>query len=278
VKSETLGQYHDHWAWLILSAPDRFRDVRTFKLLDDQQAALREAFDELRSGFHFVERKLKDERLTRVAAELIEMSLEAYLAGDVKTGAHTLGECEGLIWPSQARTPKYAIAAERRAFGENVLYAGQVASPYPYEGTAADLGADQAKLLALAMDWSRSHQEQGRDFKYFSWVVDLDGAVRRTSVEPKEDRHPVLQPAQRSWGFRRLKELGEAGQIRACVLMEIMVPQSDGLVSFDLEERGRPRVSARQLFKQRDPGIEYEPMRYHIEEPQFFAVPAERTR
>ena len=75
MKFETLGRYHDHWAWLVLSAPDRFRDVRTFSLLDDQQTALREAFEELRSGFHFVERKLEDERLVRVAAELIEMSL-----------------------------------------------------------------------------------------------------------------------------------------------------------------------------------------------------------
>ena len=43
VKFETLGRYHDHWAWLVLSAPDRFRDVRTFSLLDDQQTALRDA-------------------------------------------------------------------------------------------------------------------------------------------------------------------------------------------------------------------------------------------
>lgn len=272
MKFETLGQYHDLWAWVLLSAPDGFRDVATpgFELADDQPKALRDAFDLLRSGFPFAKRKLKDERLARVAAELIEMSVEAYLAGDAKTGAHALQECEGLIWSSRASKPKYVIEAERRAFGENVLYAGLVASRFPYEGTEADLGTDQANLLALAKGWTRSHQLQGKDFKYFSWVIDTDGVVHRTSVEPSEDDHHVLQPAQRSWGFKRLKELGEHGKIRACVLMEIIGPQGDGVVTYDLEERERPRVSARQSFKHQAGSIQYEPMRYHIEEPEIF--------
>lgn len=268
LKFETLGRYHNQWAWVLLSAPDQFRDVRSNDLATDQQKALREAFEVLRSGFHFVERKLKDERLTRVAAELIEMSLEAYLAGDVKKAAHTLQECEGLIWPGQRQKAKYAIEAERRAFGENVIYAGIVASPFPYEGTAADLGSDQATLLTLAQKWCVAYQEQWRDFKYFSWVIDMEGVVRRTSAEPKEDEHSILQPVQRSWGFKRLKELGQNGQIRACVLMEIIAPQGDGLVSFDLEERGKPRVSARQLFKRQGSEVQYDQMRFHLEDPR----------
>jgi len=274
-KFETLGHYHDYWTWLLLSAPDRFREVISFSLAVDQQKALQEGFARLRSGFHFVERKLKDERLIRVAAELIEMSLEAYLAGDKKTGAHTLGECEGLIWPSRAQKPKYVIEAERRVFGENILYAGLIASAFPYEGTEADLGTDQAELLALAMRWSRSYQEQGKEFQFFSWVIGMDGVIQRTSVEPKNDEHPILQPVQRSWGLKRLKQLGADGQIRACVLMEIMGPQGDGLVVYDLEERDRPRVSARQLFKQRTEGIIYEPMGFHLEDPQILLVAPE---
>lgn len=277
LKFETLGQYHDQWAWILLSAPDRFHDVRTMGLAADQHAALQEAFEELRSGFHFVKRKLKDQRLTKVAAELIEMSLEAYLAGDAKTGAHALGECEGLIWPRARQKVKYAIEAEKRAFGENVLYAGMVPSPFPYEGTAADLGPDQAALLTLAIKWSRTWQERGKEFKYMSWVMDMDGVVRRTSAEPKEDEHPVLQPVQRSWGFKRLKELGKNGQIRACVLMEIVGPQGNGLVSYDLEERGLPRVSAVQRFKRQVGGIQFEPMRYHLEDPQILLTHSEDT-
>lgn len=270
-KFETLGQYHDHWVWILLSAPDEFRDV-TEGMTVDQHKALREAFEQLRSGFHFVERKLKDQHLTRVAAELIEMSLEAYSAGDAKTGAHTLQECEGLIWPSRRQTVKYAIEAEKRAFGKNVLYAGIVPSPFPYEGTAADLSPDQSKLLALAMNWSRTWQQQGKDFRYMSWVIDTEGVVRRISAEPKEDNHPVLKPVQRSWGFKRLKELGESGQIRACVLMEIIAPQGDGLVSYNLEERGQPRVSARQLFSQQVGRVQYEQMRFHFEDPHLLPL------
>jgi hypothetical protein len=270
VTFETLGQYHDYWAWLLLSAPGDFRDIRSFDLVDDQQKALREAFEQLRSGFRFAERKLKDERVAKVATELIEMSLEAYLAGDAKTGAHALQECEGLIWQRRALKPKYGIEAERRTFGENVLYAGLTASPYPYEGTVADLGVDQVKLLALATGWTRSYQLQGKEFEYFSWVVDMDGVVHRTSAKPNEDDHHVLQPAQRSAGFKHSKELAENGQIRACVLMAVIGPQGDGLVTYDLEERGRPRVSARQSFRQQEGGFQYEPVRYHIEDPEIF--------
>jgi hypothetical protein len=269
---ETLGQWHDNWAWVLLSAPDGFRDVRSNSFISDQQAALKDAYGQLRSGFHFAERKLKDERLIKIAAELIEMSLEAYLSGDSKTGAHTLQECEGLIWPGRRQKVKYGIEAERRVFGKNVLYAGMTPSPFPYEGSEIDLGSDQALLLELAIKWSRLFQKEHKDFRYFSWVITTDGKIRRTSVEPKEDEHPVLRPAQRSWGFKRLSELGQNGDIRACVLMEILGPLGDGLVCYNLEELGRPRVSARQLFKRTKSGIHYEVFRYHLEEPQILPV------
>lgn len=238
----------------------------------DQPMALQEAFARLRSGFYLAERKLKDPHLAKIAAQLIEMSLEAYLAGDAKTGAHTLQECEGLVWPARRLEVKYGVEAERRACGTNVIYADVVPSPWPSEGTAADLGHDQASLLELAIKWSRELQEKGIDFRYMSWVIDPEGVIRRTSFEPTEDEHPVLKPVQRSRGYKRLKELGQKGQIRACVLTEIINPDWEGLVSYDLEETGRLRVSARQLFKQRVGGIEYEPMSFHLERPEILPL------
>jgi hypothetical protein len=267
---ETLGQWHDFWASLLLSAPDHFMHVSSSALLEDQPRALREAFERLRSGFHFARRKLNDERLSRIAEELIEMSFEAYTREDSKTGAHSLQECEGLIWPGRRLRVKYAVEAERRAFGENVTYAGVSVSPYPYEGSSADLGADQATLLNLAHRHFRSYQRAKREFKYFSWVIDNAGAIRRTSIEPREDEHPVLQPVQRSWGYKRIKELGRSGQIRACVLMQVIGPLGDGIVTYDLEQRAHCRVSARQMFKRAACGFEYEDMRFHLEDPDIF--------
>ena len=119
--------------------------------------------------------------------------------------------------------------------------------------------------MALAEHWFKFYSAQLRDFRYFSWVMDTDGVIRRTSTEPKEDDHPILKPLQKSWGYKRLKELGQAGSIRACVLMQRM----PGLVTFDLEQRGKPRVSARQLSKGFGREIEYGQFRYHLEDPEF---------
>ncbi len=275
-KPQTLGQYHDSWT-MVLSAPDRFFDVRTMSLASDQKQAMRDAFNELRDGFHFVEKKLKNERLATIAREMIEMSFEAYSNGDSKKGAHTIQECEGLIWPKHRLRVKYAVEAERRVFGSNVTFADVIISPFPYEGTSADLGEDQAQLLELAKLYSRSYQLSGKEFKSFSWVIDHGGEIRRTSAQPQEDTHPTLGPLQRSWGYKRLKELGENAEIRACVLVEIVGPLGDGVVTYDLEQNSRPRVSARQLFKRVAGKIVYEEMRYHLQDPQFFPDPPAKS-
>ena len=264
-KPETLGQYHDLWASLILMAPDRFYDVSNMSLVPDQKTALVKEFGRLSDGFHFARKQIKDARVTRIVEELIAMSLESYLADDKKSGAYMLQEARGLVWPSHKLDVKYGVEAERRAFDTNVLYANVAISPYPFEGTADDLGSDQAILLILAERWFISYNEQLKDFRYFSWVMDPYGVVFRTSVEPKEDESPVLKPLQRSWGHKRLKELGQGGAIRACVLMQ----QMPGLVTFDLEQVERPRVSARQLFTGFGRSTEYGQMRYHLEKPQF---------
>jgi len=273
-KFESVGQYHDVWGWLLLSAPDRFRSFGPEPV--DQAQALRAAFDDLRSGFRFARQKLKDERLERICLELIEMSFEAYSTGDTKKGAHILQECDGMIWPGRKLRVKHAVEAERRAFGSNVLYANVRVSPYPYEGTSADLGSDQAALLDLAKRHSKSYQAARRDFKYFAWILGNDGVIRRVSPDPKEDTHPVLPPIQRSWRamYNRLKELGALSHIRACVLVEIIGPLGGGIVTYDCEQSGRPRVSARQLFKPTDNGsFHYEVMKFHLEDPQFFGEP-----
>jgi len=262
---ETLGQYNDLWASLILTAPDHFYSVADMSLVADQRAALLEEFGRLTAGFHFARKQINDDHISRIAEELIAMSLESYLAGDNKTGAHTLQEARGLVWPSHKLRVKYGVEAERRAFGENTLYADVIISPYPYEGTAADLGSDQTVLLELAESWFKSYHERAKDFRYFSWVMDAEGVVRRTSAEPKEDDHSTLKPLQKSWGYKRLKELGQSGDIRACVLMQYM----GGLVTFDLEERGKPRVSARQLLQGFGRETNYGTMRFHLEEPEF---------
>jgi hypothetical protein len=267
---QTLGEWHDYLVWLSADAPDRFLDYRSLVLVQDQPHALREAFARLRSGIHFVRTKLKDERLSRIAEEMIEMSFEAYVQGDSETGAHTLLECEGLIWPSQRRRVKHAVEAERRAFGKNLTYAGVSVSPYPREGSSADLGADQATLLNLAYRHFRSYQRAQKHFKYFSWIIDNAGVVRRTSIEPREDQHPALQPVQRSRGYKRLKELGRSGQIRACVLMGVIAPLESGAVFFDLEQLGRCCVRVSQTFKRTANGFQYADMTFYLLDPDIF--------
>jgi hypothetical protein len=269
-RNQTLGQYHDCMAVLMLKAPDNFRNVLTWTLVHDQKRALRDEFDLLRSDFYLVERRLKDPHLSRIARELIEMSYDAFSSGDRKKGAHVLGECAGLIWPSEAVRPKYAVEAERRAFGVNSLYKDVVISPYPYEGSAADLGTDQAALLALAVRWCRTYQAEGREFLTFSWVMANDGTISRTSALPKEDDHPVLQPVQRSFGFKRLKQLAHEGHIRACVLAQASPSRSYGVLVYDVEEIGRPRVSARQIHNLKAGEMRYDQMRYHLEDSVFF--------
>ena len=99
---ESLGRWHDLWAVVLLHAPADFKEyddvTRTMVRVADQAGALETAYNRLLSGFQFAERKLKDERLSSIVRELIEMAFEAYRAGDGKRGNHTLQEAEGMIW------------------------------------------------------------------------------------------------------------------------------------------------------------------------------------
>jgi|GEM_PF-1232690 len=268
---ESLGQYHDLWAVVVLSAPNNFRGINDEPV--DQIVELKNAFDGIRGNFHLTKKNISDDRLYRIAQELVEMSYEAYVAGDAKTGAHILQECEGMIWRSRTQDVKYRVEAERRVFGEIVTFAGIRISPYPYEGAIGDLGNDQATLLEIARTYVEHYLSKWRDFRFFAWIMEADGSVKRISSSPKEDDTTVLKPVQKSISacFRQAKALAESGKIRACVVMEIIAPQGDGLVCYDLEQKGFPRVSARQIFKlQKGPSHTFDAMRFHIEEPQVF--------
>lgn len=54
-KFESLGEYHDHWALVILCAPDNFFSDDDAPV--NQAEALKEAFDVLKSGISFVEER-----------------------------------------------------------------------------------------------------------------------------------------------------------------------------------------------------------------------------
>ncbi len=269
---ERIGDYHALWSWLVLSAPDGFKSFDGQPA--DQDKSLREAFSDLRNGFHFVRTRVKDERLLRILEEMLEISLEAYLAGDKKRGAHALQECESLIWSSKARLKsKYVVEAELRAFGELELFKGIRVSIYPYEGTSDDLSANQRRLLDHAYAQSMRRINDARDFSWFSWALDNEGKVRRLSVEPKNDQTEQFGPLQKSRraAISRLQGLALEGQITSSVFVSALFPLASGLLTFSLEDKGHARVEAIQGLKINDQGVrEFRPMRYHLNDPLIF--------
>lgn len=175
---ESLGQWHDYWAVVLLSAPDDFSEFDSEYQrvhVADRAAALLDSYDTLLSGFIFAEKKLKDEVTARIVRELIEMAFESYREGERKRGAHTLQEAEGMIWSSRQCRVKYAVEAGRRVFGEVVRYKGVRVSRFPYEGEPSDLGMCQSQLLAIAEEHCRSSFRDGKEFKLLSWVRRTDG-------------------------------------------------------------------------------------------------------
>ncbi|GJI99762.1 hypothetical protein RugamoR64_03010 [Duganella rhizosphaerae] len=255
---ETLGQWHDFWASLLLSAPDNFREYDTqqskFVRVADQSEALTAAFDTLRSGLHFAERKLKDDALMRIIRELIEMSFEAYCAGEAKIGAHTLQECEGMIWTGRQFPPKYAVEAERRAFGENKRYAGVRISPYPFEGSSNDLGSAQRVLLEMAEKRCRQFFMEKKVFKYFAYVRQNDAVIAEVAAA---SRKKLLQS---------LTERAAQHDIDGAVVAELVVSAVNGLIVFNLHQRGHPRVEA--ISKTNN--WAYGDLRFHLNDPTIF--------
>ncbi len=246
---ESLGQYHDFWATILLSAPDEFRSYDDREI--DQKAALDEAFEVLRSGFHFAERKVKEPRAVCIMRELIEMAHEAYMSGDAKTGAHTLQECEGMIWPSHRQRVKYAVEAERRAFGEVVTYAGITVSPYPYEGTEQDLTDPQLQLYTAARARCLGHFARQEDFKPFVLVLDAKGTIQELK--------------SRSWKKAKdeIRDLVAREDIFGFVRAEATPSGMYGIVIYQLEAPNAAQVSVRSLVK----NYQCEAPRFHLDEP-----------
>jgi hypothetical protein len=251
---ETVGQYHDLWAHILLSAPDHFMSWNDQPVDQSQQLELR--FQELMDGFYMAERKLKDPRLIRICRELLDMSLQAYKAGDTKLGAHTLQECEGLIWKSRRNSLKHVVEAERRAFGTVELFKDVVVSPYPYEGAEADLGEVQRRLWLHIADSCKPELDETEGFRQI-WSMQADGSIRR--IQARSYRAAKEQLIRQ---IERAEVIGAAS-------VEVL-PGGD-LQVFDVEEPGRPRVSIRVLRS----GGAYKAPRFHLEHPSMFQSPGD---
>jgi hypothetical protein len=253
---ESLGQYHDHWATIVLNAPDEFRDVDGNAV--DQRAALEEAFDVLRAGFPFVERKVKDQRQLRIMRELLEMSYQAYLVGDTKTGAHRLQECEGLIWPSRSTRLKYVVEAERRAFGEVATYAHVKLSPSPYEGFKSDLTPTEARLCAEANQRCLEFFAKHEDFKPFVLCLESSGGVRQLRQQSwKKAKEEILSLVIQGVGVGFVKS-------------EVVVSGMSGVLVHTIETQGRPQVSVRALVHNYVCGAP----RFHFDNPSVLGAEA----
>lgn len=250
---ETLGQYHDCWATVILCAPSDFPEEDWDPPGMTQRDRLDEAFALLRSGIGFAERKLKEPRRIGVFHELINMSYEAYVAGDDKLGAHALQEAEGLVWSSRASRLKHVVEAERRAFGDVILFKDVVVSPYPYEGGEADLGDVQRQL------WQHAVAEVERlrvelDPLVKTWAMELDGTIQET----------------RGRSRKATRELIRAGAMNGSLIGAATAELLPGgrLLCVDVEEVGKPLVSIRRLTEAGTPGD----WRFHLDEPRLFST------
>ena len=164
---------------------------------------------------------------------------------------------------------KYAIEAEKRVFGELKTFAGITVSPYPREGTIEDLGKYQSQLMKLGEHYVRSYQSDLREFKYFSWVIDKSGVIKRITSEPSEDTHELLKPAQRM-GMKRIKQLAKDNEIIAAMIVSIVGPLGGGIVGYDIEELGRCQVSARQTYRRHGDEFQYNDYTYHLHAPLLF--------
>lgn len=247
---ESLGQYHDSWATIILCAPDQFPEYDWDTPARSQAQRLEEAFADLHAGTHFAEKRIKAPRLIGVFRELLKMSHEAYLNGHGKRGAHLLQEAEGLVWRSRAARLKHVVEAERRAFGEVVLFKDVVVSHYPYEGSEADLGEIQRKLWRHAsaqMDVMQTDEVSVTQ----TWVADADGAIHAIKGR---SRKAILQAVSEGAKQSRLQGYASATLI------------GQDLLCVDVEEYGKPRASVRRLARTgEDPAP-----RFHLDEPEIF--------
>ncbi|HEY8880319.1 MAG TPA: hypothetical protein VIN03_22305 [Roseateles sp.] len=243
----TLAEYHDHWSLVLVCAPDDFFEEDWDPPGMTQQQRFEEAWALLRSGDHFAEKQLKnDARRLRIFHELLKMSREAFDAGDAKRGCHTMQEAEGLVWPSRAPRLKHVVEAEQRAFGEVLLYSHVVVTPYPCEGTEADLGDVQRRMwqhVAAEVD----KLDPGSTASFLCWVMQRDGSIR------------AFKGRSRKATLESIRQGARDGSLLGAAVAELI--PSKHLMSIDVEEPGRPRISIRGSDEKRY---------FHLEDARFF--------
>lgn len=252
---ESLGELHDFWASILLKAPDRF-EMSFINAPIDQHQALLDSFASLRDGFGFVGKKIKDERLLRVLEELLQMSFEFFTSGDRKRGIQALQECEGQIWPSQAIKLELIADAERRTFGEAQLFASVRPRRYDGEGSVKDLGEAQRALFDHAHAIAARHIRAHTEFKPMHHVRFASGDVRELKL-----------PSQKKIRAE-VERLAQTGEIDGYVRTEYVFL---GVLIHDIEERGRPHISARASVKNDN----LREFRYFLEDPMIFPLGGE---
>jgi hypothetical protein len=254
---ESAGQYHGFWAVVLLRAPDQFRVSWSSEKIDQKQA-LEDCYETLRTGFKFVEKRIKDDRLLGVLRELIEMAFEAYRAGDQKRGNRLLQECEGLIWPSQSFGTAFAGEAERRAFGDVVLFPEAKPPKFDREGTANDLGPRQRLLLNYVDALCASLLDAKVSFEPMTHVLNRRGEIEQIKQRSRKKTMQVVA------------ERATEAAIDASATTELGLSGGSGNLIHDLEERGLPRVSVTCLVED----YRVQTFRYHLEDPKIFPLPS----
>lgn len=237
MKLESLGQYHDQLVFLYICAPDQIVteewDERTPK------DALREEFERLRTHFRFVERKVKNARLSGALRELIDTAQRAFEAGDAFTGTEVLQEFEGLVWRSKRGPIRHAIAAEARAFGDLQYFAGQESAPADYDGSEADLGSDGQRLLAAARRHFRECLKL-RDREQIppaAWWVAQDGRLE------------TIKMRSYAKGRRTLKSLQATGLKAGALADPVVDVNGGGFIHVWVHRPDQPLASVRALLE-----------------------------
>jgi len=249
---KSLGDYHDFFSKVLLSAPDQL----TYSFLEepvDQAQALVDAFDSLHRGLPLAKKKLKDERRYAIAGELLRMAYDFYASSARKQGIAALQEAEGLIWPSQAIKPNYLAEAERRVFGKVILYSDVKPRRYEGEVTIDQLGLHQRSLLEAARDRTLREIQEGQESCRFVFGCTPAGQI----VEVKK--------ASQKKTLEDIRRRIATAELVAVVRAELVFL---GVLVLDLEERGQPLISARASLRER----KLQGFRFFLDDPTLFPL------
>jgi hypothetical protein len=247
---ESLGQYHDFWATVIFKAPDDFH----YSFLPepvDQSQALADAFESLQYGLRFAKAKIKDERQVGVIAELLRMSYEFYLANERKLAIRALQEAEGLIWPSQRIRLELTAVAEMRAFGAVQMFKDVRPRKFDGEASLSELGPGQRKLLDFVWPLAKEIVASGAEFKMFPYVVTSSGELLEVRLTSSKKTNAEIQ------------RLASSGEITASIRADFF-----GVLIFELEERGKPLISARAKWE----NGKFNEFRFFLDDPRIFPL------